>query len=353
MATVSAPTTEKLAAMLGPEAFSRFEALCAYLQQTYSPQLAWHDGGKEWTYECKFRRGGKTIASLLADEGKAGLLLIFGKAEREKVEALRASLSPALLSFYDQAATYRDGKWALFPLDGTAMLEEVLPFLTAKRKPGGKKPAIAGEKLDFKKAYPDLYLPKQTPSLVAVPPMPFLMVDGTGDPAGECYQEAVQTLYALAFSIKMRKRTGNVPQGYVDYVVPPLEGLWWSEGGQLDLSDRSSWHWTAMIRQPDFVSKAVFEEAAAQVRRKKPEVPVEKARLEMFEEGLCVQAMHLGPYSTEAATMNALVRFARENGYQEDLDERKHHELYLSDPRRANPDRLKTVLRVPIKRANG
>ena len=290
---------------------------------------------------------------MLADEGKAGLLLIFGKAEREKVEALRASLSPALLSFYDQAATYRDGKWALFPLDGTAMLEEVLPFLTAKRKPGGKKPAIAGEKLDFKKAYPDLYLPKQTPSLVAVPPMPFLMVDGTGDPAGECYQEAVQTLYALAFSIKMRKRTGNVPQGYVDYVVPPLEGLWWSEGGQLDLSDRSSWHWTAMIRQPDFVSKAVFEEAAAQVRRKKPEVPVEKARLEMFEEGLCVQAMHLGPYSTEAATMNALVRFARENGYQEDLDERKHHELYLSDPRRANPDRLKTVLRVPIKRANG
>ncbi len=263
MATVSAPTTEKLAAMLGPEAFSRFEALCAYLQQTYSPQLAWHDGGKEWTYECKFRRGGKTIASLLADEGKAGLLLIFGKAEREKVEALRASLSPALLSFYDQAATYRDGKWALFPLDGTAMLEEVLPFLTAKRKPGGKKPAIAGEKLDFKKAYPDLYLPKQTPSLVTVPPMPFLMVDGTGDPAGECYQEAVQTLYALAFSIKMRKRTGNVPQGYVDYVVPPLEGLWWSEGGQLDLSDRSSWHWTAMLRQPDFVTKAVFEEAVA------------------------------------------------------------------------------------------
>ena len=351
MTTVCAPTPEKLAAMLGPEAFSRFEALSVYLQQTYGPELLWYDGGKKWTYECKFRRGGKTLASLLADAGEAGLLLIFGKTEREKVEVLRASLSPALLSCYDRAATYHDGKWVLFPLDGTAMLEEYLPFLAVKRKPNGKKPATSGKKLDFKKAYPDLYLPKRTPSLVAVPPMLFLMVDGTGEPAGKCYQEALQTLYALAFSIKMRKMTGNVPQGYVDYVVPPLEGLWWSEGGQLDLSDRSSWHWTAMLRQPDFVTKAVFEEAVAEVRRKKPEVPVEKVRLEVFEEGLCVQAMHLGPYSTEETTMDALVQFAAANGYREDLGERRHHELYLSDPRRASPDRLKTVLRIPVKQA--
>lgn len=351
MATVCAPTTEKLAAMLGPEVFSRFEALSAYLQQAYGPDLLWHDGGKEWTYECKFRRGGKTIASLLADTAKAGLLLIFGKTEREKVEALRTSLSPALLSCYDRAAAYHDGKWVLFPLDGTAMLEEYLPFLAVKRKPGGKKPAQSWEKLDFKKAYPDLYLPKRTPSLVSVPPMPFLMVDGTGAPAGECYQQALQILYALAFSIKMRKMTGSVPQGYVDYVVPPLEGLWWSEGGRLDLSDRSSWHWTAMLRQPGFVTKAVLEEAVAEVRRKKPEVPVEKARLEVFEEGLCVQAMHLGPYSTEEITMDALVRFAAANGYREDLEERRHHELYLSDPRRVSPDRLRTVLRIPVKKA--
>ena len=213
---------------------------------------------------------------------------------------------------------------------------------------GGDKSAF-----DFKRAFADLYRPAASPSLIQVPPMTFAMVDGAGDPASDCYQQALRLLYALSFSIKMRKKSGRPPEGYYDYVMPPLEGLWWSEGDGLDHSGRSGWRWTSMIRQPEFVTQAVWEEAVKEVRRKKPDLPVESARLAQLDEGLCIQALHLGPYVAEGATIEALSRFAQENGLAFDLGERKHHEIYLSDPRRTRPDRLKTVLRIPVQRTGG
>lgn len=207
------------------------------------------------------------------------------------------------------------------------------------------------EKFDYKKEYRDLYLPGRKPALVEVPAMRFIMVDGSGEPQGADYQSAMQILYGLSFTIKMSKKSGAAPEGYFEYVVPPLEGLWWSSGGQLDLDAREGWRWTSMIRQPDFVTEEIFSRAVEDCRVKKPEIDVSRARFEVFTEGLCVQMMHLGPYSGEAATMDSIHAYLAENGL---LDvsgtERKHHEIYLSDPRRTTPDRMKTVIRLPVVR---
>jgi hypothetical protein len=208
------------------------------------------------------------------------------------------------------------------------------------------------DKLDYKKEYPDLYLPKQKPALIKVPAMNFIMVDGKGDPASEPYQSAIQILYSLTFTIKMSKMSGRQPIGYFEYVVPPLEGLWWCEGGKFDWhKPKSEWWWTSMIRQPEFVTQAVFEWAVAESQRKKPEVDVSKARLNSFEEGLCVQMMHIGAYDDEYRSIELIEQYIAENGLTNltgDID--KHHEIYLSDPRKTAPERLKTVLRFPVKR---
>ena len=187
------------------------------------------------------------------------------------------------------------------------------------------------DKLDYKKAYPRFYAPGLKPERVLVPPMPFLMVDGRGAPESPAYQAAVQTLYALTFTIKMSRLGGNAPDGYFDYVVPPLEGFWWFEGGDIKKSRREEWEWTALIRQPDFVTPAVFAWAVEECRRKKPETDVSAARFDILEEGLCVQRMHVGQGLTDCTGR-----------------ERRHHEIYLSDPRRAAPSRLRTILRLPV-----
>lgn len=208
------------------------------------------------------------------------------------------------------------------------------------------------EKLDFKKEYPDLYLPKAEPMLIDVPEMTFIMVDGKGDPGGAEYIASVQALYALAYTIKMSKMN-TPPQGYVEYVVPPLEGLWWGAHG-FDIHDRDSWLWTSMIRQPGFVTPEVFNWAVEECRKKKPEVDVSKARLQPFTEGLCVQVMHTGPYSGEPATVEKMKHFMAVHGLKDMVgDVRKHHEIYLSDPRKTAPEKLKTVLRLPVERING
>lgn len=209
------------------------------------------------------------------------------------------------------------------------------------------------EKLDFKKAYKDLYLPGKAPALVQVPPMVFMLVDGAGAPEDSAYQNSTGALYTLAFTIKMSKMNGTQPPGYQDFVVPPLEGLWATSSGRFD-AERAAWRWTSMLRQPEFVTPEVFEAAKAQAAAKKPELDFSAVRLQRWEEGLCVQALHLGPYSTETDTLEMMEAFMGKNGLAPDFEPaseglgRRHHELYLNDPRRTAPDKLRTVLRQPV-----
>lgn len=204
--------------------------------------------------------------------------------------------------------------------------------------------------LDYKKKDKYLYAPPKRPALVEVPPMPFIMVDGHGDPNKEDYRAAVEIQYALAYTIKMSKKGPWQPSGYFDYVVPPLEGLWGSEG-PFDLQARDTWVWTSLIRQPEFVTGEVLAWAAAQVRRKKPGVDVGRAYFQIWEEGLCVQMLHIGPYATEPATTKIMHGFMEEN-YLKSMtgNVRRHHEIYLSDPRKAAPEKLRTILRLPVER---
>ena len=205
---------------------------------------------------------------------------------------------------------------------------------------------------DYKKEYKDLYLPKTTPAKIPVPPINFIMVEGEGDPnlAGGAYQNAVSLLYALSYTIKMSRMGKNAPEGYFDYVVPPLEGLWWMADGfpGVDYSRKSDFRWVSMIRQPGFVTLEVFYWACGEVRRKKGVDP-STARLEMLDEGLCVQCMHIGPFDDEPATVAKMEAYIKDNGLINDIGEiRRHHEIYLGDPRKGNPANLKTVLRTPV-----
>lgn len=209
------------------------------------------------------------------------------------------------------------------------------------------------DKLDYKKEYRDLYLPKQQPAVIDVPSMNFIMVNGRGDPNSEQYQNAISVLYALSFTIKMSKMGDNQPDGYFDYVIPPLEGLWWCEGAPFNFDQRDAWRWTSMIRQPEFVTPQVFDRAAETCKIKKPELDCSSARLECFTEGLCVQAMHLGPYKTEPDTVASMHAFMAQNRWMDETGpDRKHHEIYLNDPRKTAPDKLKTVIRHPVGAAS-
>lgn len=211
------------------------------------------------------------------------------------------------------------------------------------------------EKLDYKKEYKELYQPKRKPSIIDVPEMIFIAVDGQGDP-NTCseYKEAMEILYGLSFTIKMSKMNGTQPEGYFEYVVPPLEGLWYGDGVSFDgtnITDKFRFKWVSMIRQPEFVTESVFENAKAVLQKKKPHLDLSKARLMRFTEGLCVQIMHIGSYDNEPICISQMRQYALENGYTEDFSEsRMHHEIYLSDPRKCAPEKLKTVIRHPIKK---
>lgn len=214
------------------------------------------------------------------------------------------------------------------------------------------------EKLDYKKAYKDLYQPAAKPALIDVPEMIFFAVDGEGDP-NTCpeYKEALEMLYGLSFTVKMSKLNGSQPEGYFEYVVPPLEGLWYlnSDNGVafdgLNVADKNKFKWVSMIRQPEFVTERVFEDAREKLAKKKPGLDLSKARLMRFTEGLCVQIMHKGSYDSEPESILKMKSFAEENGLKEDFSaERLHHEIYLSDPRKCAPERLRTVIRHPVRR---
>lgn len=209
-------------------------------------------------------------------------------------------------------------------------------------------------KIDYKKEYKDLYMPKKKPSIIDVPEMAFIMVDGRGNPnTAESYKNALEILYGLSFTIKMSKMSGTQPEGYFDYVVPPLEGLWWLEDKNFDGQnemDKDKFCWTSMIRQPEFVTEEVFEWAKASLQKKKPGIDFSATRLETFKEGLCCQAMHVGPYDAEPETISKIEKYIEENGYVSDINSvRRHHEIYLGDPRRTKPENLKTVIRHPVR----
>lgn len=213
------------------------------------------------------------------------------------------------------------------------------------------------EKKDYKKEYKDLYMPKNTPSIIDVPKMIFIMVDGKGNPnTSKEYANAMNVLYGLSYTIKMSKMGNNSIKGYFDYVVPPLEGFWDGIDGYFDFAnmaviDKDKFVWTSFIRQPEFVTKEVFDWALKELKIKKPDLDYSKVRYEIYEEGLCVQIMHIGPYDTEKESIEKLNKYIDENGYINDFsDIRRHHEIYLGDPRKTKKENLKTVIRHPVRK---
>lgn len=206
---------------------------------------------------------------------------------------------------------------------------------------------------DYKKEYKEFYMPKAKPEIVTVPGMNFLAVRGSGDPneEGGEYKESIGLLYGIAFTIKMSKKGDHQIDGYFDYVVPPLEGFWWQDGAALiDYAHKEDFKWISIIRLPDFVSRKDFDWAVGEAARKK-KIDYSKVEFLTYEEGLCVQCMHVGAYDDEPETVEAMHRFMEKQGYALDItDQRFHHEIYLSDARRVAPEKLKTVIRHPIRR---
>lgn len=206
---------------------------------------------------------------------------------------------------------------------------------------------------DFKKEYKEFYSPKNTPQIVTVPPASFVAVRGKGDPNGEggFYKTALNMLYAVAYTIKMSKLGDRRIEGYYDYVVPPLEGLWWQDGVEgIDYSDKAAFQWISLIRLPDFVTEADLD-WAVQTASAKKKLDCSPVELLTYHEGLCVQILHQGSYDDEPATCAILARFLAENGYENDFTPaRRHHEIYLSDARRVAPEKLRTVIRQPIRK---
>lgn len=202
--------------------------------------------------------------------------------------------------------------------------------------------------IDFKKEMKHLYSPSaKLATVVDVPEMQFLMIDGAGDPNNSVeFEAAIGVLYGIAYTIKFTlKKAASARKP--DFVVPPLEGLWWMKGGKrFDQEKRADWRWTLMLRQPDFVTRKDVSSAISHLKEKKPSPPLGKVRFEQWIEGLCVQILHVGPYSEERPALELLDTFARDGGLSM---HGKHHEIYLSAPPRCTPERMKTVLRHPVK----
>ncbi len=206
---------------------------------------------------------------------------------------------------------------------------------------------------DYKKEYKEFYLPPAKPGIVEIPPLNFLAVRGKGDPNAENgeYKKAIELLYGIAYTIKMSYKGDHKIEGFFEYVVPPLEGLWWQEGvWGFDPAKKAELGWISLIRLPDFVNEADFSWALGEATRKK-KTDFSKVGLFTYDEGLCVQCMHIGSYDDEPATISRMEAYAAENGYTIDIsDKRYHHEIYLSDPRKTETSKLKTVIRHPVRR---
>ena len=205
---------------------------------------------------------------------------------------------------------------------------------------------------DFRKEYKEFYLPDAKPEIITIPKMNYIAVEGSGDPNTEDgeYKKSIGLLYGIAFTIKMSKHTDHKIEGFFDYVVPPLEGFWWQEGKEgIDYAHKEDFRWISVIRLPDFVTKEDFDWAIKEATIKKKQ-DFSKVQFLTVEEGFCVQCMHIGAYDSEPQTVAMMDRYICENGYENDFsDTRRHHEIYLSDVRKTSPDKLKTVIRHPIR----
>lgn len=208
---------------------------------------------------------------------------------------------------------------------------------------------------DYKKEYKEFYMPKKRPVIIDIPKMNYIAVRGKGNPNEEDseYKASIALLYAVAFTIKMSYRGTHKIEGYFEYVVPPLEGLWRQGNTQtLDYSRKEDMSFISMIRLPDFVTKKDFEWAVQEANRKK-QMDFSKVEFFTYTEGVCVQCMHIGSYDDEPATIHLMNEHIQENGFVLDITEQRfHHEIYLSDPRRSSVDKLKTVIRHPIKKVS-
>ncbi len=205
---------------------------------------------------------------------------------------------------------------------------------------------------DYKKEYKEFYLPPKKPGLIEIPEMTYIAVQGKGDPnepEGE-YKAAMQLLYGIAFTVKMSYKGSKKIEGYFPYVVPPLEGLWRQRGKEgVDYAHKESFEWLSMIRLPEFVTKEIFDWAIAEASEKK-KGDFSKVQFFSYNEGLCVQCMHIGSYDAEPETIMRMEDYMKKQGYEADFsDNRFHHEIYLSDPRRTKEERLRTVIRHPVR----
>lgn len=207
---------------------------------------------------------------------------------------------------------------------------------------------------DFKKEYKEFYMPKSKPEIVNVPKSNYIAVRGKGDPneEGGAYQQAIGVLYAVAYTLKMSYKTDYRIEGFFEYVVPPLEGFWWQDDVEgIDYGCKASFNWISVIRLPDFVTQKDFDWAVKTAEAKK-KLDCSSAEFLSIDEGLCVQIMHIGPFDDEPETVAAMDRYLEENGYVNDFSEsRLHHEIYLSDARKTAPEKWKTVIRYPIRKA--
>ena len=207
---------------------------------------------------------------------------------------------------------------------------------------------------DYKKEYKEFYMPKNKPSIVKIPKMNYIAIRGKGNPNDENgeYKQTIGLLYAIAFTIKMSYKGTHKIDGYFEYVVPPLEGFWWQDEmkGSIDYNRKEQMNFISIIRLPDFVTKEDFEWAIKEATNKK-KVDFSKVEFLSYDEGSCVQCMHIGSYDDEPTTIHLMHQYMKDNGYQLDItDNRYHHEIYLSDPRKCDVSRLKTVIRHPIKK---
>lgn len=205
---------------------------------------------------------------------------------------------------------------------------------------------------DYKKEYKEFYLPPKTPGIIEIPEINYIAVRGHGDPnePDGLYKTSIGLLYAIAFTVKMSYKGSHKIDGYFSYVVPPLEGLWWQQDNdRIDYSHKEDFQWISMIRLPEFVTREEYAWAVREATEKK-QSDFSKVEFFSYREGLCVQCMHIGSYDNEPATIEKMDQYAVENGYAIDIsDTRFHHEIYLSDPRRAAAEKLRTVIRHPVR----
>ncbi|MGA9397312.1 MAG: GyrI-like domain-containing protein [Anaerolineaceae bacterium] len=207
-------------------------------------------------------------------------------------------------------------------------------------------------KIDLRKQYKEFYNPPaDRVTVVTIPVLQFLMIDGKIEPGAMpgtslAFKQAMEVLYGVTYSLKFMSKLRR--ENPIDYTVMGLEALWWIEDGEFDITKPDNWCWTAMILQPEHITEIMFREAQEKMKEKKPNPGIDKLRLVKFNEGLCVQTMHIGPYVTEPITLKKMEEFTAQKGYQM---QDKHHEVYIGNPLRADPAKLKTILRHPIKAA--